>query len=252
MSSSETSGKTLFSHKKINRLVGKAMHTYNMISDGDRILVAVSGGIDSLALAWLLLHWREKAPINYDLLAVHIDMGFDQEASSAVRKQLQLINIPFIIESTTYGLEAYENKENKSGCFTCSRKRRNHLFQMASKKDFNKIALGHHKDDIIETFFINMLYSGNISTMLPRQDLFHGKLALIRPLAYLDKEKVKYIAAKAGLSAVKNPCPMAENSKREEVRNLLTSLYKNSPNYRENIFASLGNVRSEYLLKQHP
>ena len=239
-----------FSDKKINRLIGKAMQTYSMLSDGDRVIVAVSGGIDSLALAWLLYHWRDKAPIHYDLLAVHLDMGFDDEAYLAVEKQLQIIKIPFLIERTNYGIEAYGNRDNINGCFACSRKRRNHLFQLATEKKFSKIALGHHKDDIIETFFLNMLYSGNISTMVPRQDLFNGAMAIIRPLAFLEKDKVTHIATSAGLQAVKNPCPMSEHSKREKIRGLLTPLFKANPTYRQNIFSSLSNVRQEYLLKQ--
>jgi len=236
--------------QKINRLVGRAMHTYSMLAEGDRVMVAVSGGVDSLALAWLLFHWRDKAPIHYDLLAVHLNMGFDSDGHEAVEQQLQHIGIPYLIEHTTIGAEAYANKEGMSVCFTCARNRRNRLFQMATERQYSKIALGHHKDDIIETFFLNMLYSGNISTMVPRQDLFNKTMAIIRPLAFLEKDKVIQMATAAGLRAVKNPCPNADHSKREEVRSLLTSLFSANPEFRDNIFASLSNVRHDYLLKK--
>ncbi len=235
--------------KKINRLIGRAMHIYSMLSDGDRVIVAVSGGIDSLALAWVLNHWRKKAPIHYDLLAIHLDMGFENETYGDVEREIKKIDIPFLIERTTYGVEAYHS-DSQSACFNCSKKRRNRLFTLAKEQQYNKIALGHHKDDIIETLFLNMCYSGNISTMVPKQGLFDGKLELIRPLAFLEKSQVIQIARAANLDAVKNPCPNADKSKREEIRTMLNTLFKQNPEFKNNIFASLANVREDYLLKK--
>lgn len=235
--------------KKVNHLVGKAMHLYEMISEGDNILVAVSGGVDSLALAWLLGHWRDKAPISYNLTAVHLDMGFDDTSAEKIESQLKLLALPYIIKKTKIGVEAEQNNKDNA-CFICSKKRRNMLFEMARTEGFSKIAFGHHKDDIIETFFLNIFYSGNISTMVPKQDLFSGDVALIRPLAYLEKKQVIDLANAAGLTPVKNPCPMASSSKRESTRTFLTSLFEDHPSFKGNIFAALANVRPEYLLKK--
>lgn len=267
---------------EINRLVGQAMHRYRMLEDGDRVLIAVSGGIDSLVLCRLLDLWRQKAPINYELLAVHLDMGFagymprpalyyrnplsaeqavDHHSpaesppivpltgtSSAVRAQLEKIGLTFHIEVTPFGPEALEAEGGKNGCYHCSSRRRSRLFALAREKGCNKLALGHHQEDIIETFFLNLLYGGNLSTMVPNQRLFQGRLELIRPLALLDKNMVRHLGEIFEVEPVANPCPLTENSRRREVRDLLATITKGDPRRRASIFAALGNVRRDYLL----
>jgi len=220
-----------------------------MLRQGDRVMVAVSGGVDSLVLAWLLDFWGAKAPIDYELLAVHLDMGFGAEGSvSPVARQLERLAIPYLIERTDFGSRALAAEEGKSACFHCSRQRRNRLFELAREREMTKIAFGHHKDDILETFFLNLLYAGNISTMVPRQDLFAGRLSIIRPLALIDKDEIRRIAADLGIQPVKNPCIVDGDSKRQEVRNLLQGLYRVHPGAKANIFAALGNIRPGYLL----
>ena len=224
------------------------MHDYSMLADGDQILIAVSGGVDSLVLAWLLDYWQKKAPIHYDLLAVYIDNGFDHSTSEDVTKQLLQINVPFLIEKTDFWEKAATAEEEKSICYHCARLRRNHLFAMAEQKGFNKIAFGHHKDDILETFFLNLLYAGNLSTMVPRQKLFEGRLSIIRPLAYLEKKEIRDIAEITGITPVKNPCPKDSDSKRQEARKILADLSDLDPKVKSNIFAALSNIRQGYLL----
>ncbi|MBI5559167.1 MAG: tRNA 2-thiocytidine(32) synthetase TtcA [Deltaproteobacteria bacterium] len=238
--------------KSVNRLIGQAMHTYNMLNDGDSVLVAVSGGMDSMTLAAVLNEWRKKAPITYKLTAVHLDMGFAPGSFSRLaRQQLAKIGIEVEIESTTFGPDALNAEQGKSGCFHCARKRRSRLFSLAREKGCNKLALGHHKEDIIETFFLNLLYSGNISTMVPSQPLFNGKLTVIRPFAFLDKQQVGTMAEAFNLQAVENPCPLAGTSKRERVRKILSVLTNEDAQIKGNIFSALSNVRNEYLLR-HP
>ena len=288
---------------EINRLVGQAMHRYRMLADGDRVMIAVSGGVDSLVLCRVLDLWCRKAPINYQLYPVHLDMGFggytdistkrprpggeaegsareidtesetepqkktdsshqDQAANprrvapkepltgtaTAVGAELEKTGLPHIMEETTYGPEALEAEEGKNGCYHCATRRRARLFALAREHGCNKLALGHHQEDIIETFFLNLLYGGNISTMVPSQPLFNGNLTLIRPLALLSKEMIHQLGRLFGITAVPNPCPLNENSKRHSVRQLLNQLREQHPNLNANVFAALGNVRPEYLL----
>ncbi|MBU4262630.1 MAG: hypothetical protein KKC76_12305 [Proteobacteria bacterium] len=237
--------------KTINRLIGQAMHTYSMLADGDSVLVAVSGGIDSLTLAAVLQQWQQKAPIRYHISAVHLDMGFDSgKASELVRRQLAKIGMDVEVELTSSGTDALTVGKGGGGCFQCARNRRTRLFSLARKKNCNKLALGHHKDDIIETFFLNLLYSGNISTMVPAQSLFNGALTVIRPLAFVDKQQIRTLAESSHLQAAENPCPLAGTSKREKVRQLLNELCEGNPQMKGNIFSALSNVRSEYLLRR--
>jgi tRNA 2-thiocytidine biosynthesis protein TtcA len=233
----------------VNQRVGRAMHMYDMLRHGDRVLVAVSGGVDSLVLAWLLDSWRRKAPIDYELLAVHLDMGFGAaESESPAALELERLAIPSLIERTDFGMRALAAENGKSTCYHCSRQRRTRLFDLAREKNMTKIAFGHHKDDILETFFLNLLYSGNISTMVPKQDLFGGSLSIIRPLAFIEKEEIFNIAAGLDIKPVKNPCGLDGSSKRQEVRKMLSSLYQGNPKAKANIFAALGNIRPDYLL----
>lgn len=234
--------------KNTNRLIGRAMHTYNMLTDGDKVMLAVSGGIDSLVLTWVLDHWRQKAPINYELLAVHLDMGFGDKEPQLVKNQLERLNVPFLVEETSFGKEALEAEYGKSGCYHCARQRRNRLFELAKEKGFTKLAFGHHQEDIIETFFLNIFYSGNISTMVPRQDLFEGKLSIIRPFAFLGKKAIKKMGTEIGISPVPNPCPLSSDSKRETVRKFLDPLYQKDSTIKASIFAALSNVKADYLL----
>ena len=133
-------------------------------------------------------------------------------------------------------------------CFSCSKLRRKQLFDLASRLKCNKIAFGHHRDDLLETLFLNMFYSGNISTMVPRQELFAGSLSLIRPLAYLEKQEIVKIGEDVGLSAVTNLCPLAGDTRREEAQKILESIYEQIPGAKASLFASMKNVRKGYML----
>ncbi|MBE0585036.1 MAG: tRNA 2-thiocytidine biosynthesis protein TtcA [Desulfofustis sp.] len=233
----------------LKRKIGQALHDWQMLSQGDRVLIAVSGGIDSLVAAWVLQHWRAKAPITYELEAIHIVNGFagkvavDEVPAESIGYQLRSWGIPF---SVIDGWPAPESEP--PNCFICARNRRSQLFDLARQRGCSKLALGHHKDDLIETFFINTLYSGNISTMLPRQELFAGRLNLIRVLSYLEKKEVLTIAEVAGIEPITDRCPLAGTTRRTTVRDLLTTIYERIPGAKGSLFAALGNVRHEYLL----
>ncbi len=233
---------------QINKKIGQAMHDYSMLEDGDHVLVAVSGGVDSLVLAWLLHDWQRKAPITYHLQAVHIDMDIWDENMDvenpvdSVLAQMRKTGLPLRVEKSL----PLEN--DTRDCFSCSKLRRKQLFDLASRLKCNKIAFGHHKDDLLETLFINMFYSGNISTMLPAQQLFDGRITLIRPLAYIEKTDVKNIGEQVGLRPVFNLCPLAGDTKREQVQKMLQNIYEQIPGAKASLFASMKNVREGYML----
>lgn len=232
----------------MNRRIGQAMHDYDMLADGDRVLIGVSGGIDSLVLTWILAIWQKKAPIRYSLTAITIDQEFWKEMEGSggphesIGSQVKTIGVPYRVE------KSWELSEENRTCYQCARNRRSQLFEFARQHDFNKIAFGHHRDDLIETFFLNMMYSGNISTMVPKQELFGGNLHIIRPLAYLEKRQITEIGEKQGIKAVANLCPLEDKTRRENVRTILEGIYEREPEAKRSIFASLSNVREGYLL----
>lgn len=219
-----------------------------MIKDGDRILVAVSGGKDSMTLLSLLVDMLFVVPVKYELIPVYIDPGFENSFACELKNSCKKFGLKLIVINTDNGVYAHSEECKENPCFICSRLRRKKLFEISEELDCDKVALGHNKDDIIETLFINMFYSGRISTMRPSQTLFDGKINIIRPLSYVDEDLIERFAKQENFPVYKNPCPSAGKTKREDIKKLLGELYKKSPNIKGNIFNSLGNVEFDYLL----
>jgi tRNA 2-thiocytidine biosynthesis protein TtcA len=236
----------LFLHLK--KWLEKAVLDYSMIEEGDRILIGASGGADSLALLDLLDSKMIFVP-DFSFIAVNIDMGFDPtyQAYAVLEKYFRDNHYTCVMEKTDIGLQSHSDFNKKNPCFLCSRLRRKRIFEIADKKGCNKIAFAHHRDDIIETLLINMFYGREISTMMPKQSIFGGKLHIIRPLAYLREELVKKYSRERQFPMVKNECPTSENSKRIYVKKLLNDLELDNPDIRHNIFKSMSHVKPDYL-----
>ncbi len=233
--------------KKTQGLLGKAVRDYHMIENGERVAVAVSGGKDSMALLYMLKERLKWIPIHYDLLAIYLDMGFEGTQPHQIEQACQKMEVPFFMERTLYGIKAHgpENKENP--CFLCSYLRRKRLFELSKTLNFSKIAFGHNKDDIIETLFLNMFFSGELSTMMPRQSLFQGRLTIIRPMAFLEENRIRAFVRRNGLPEIPNPCPSAGRSSRKEIKEFLSVFYARNRKIKGNIFHALSHVRPEYL-----
>jgi tRNA 2-thiocytidine biosynthesis protein TtcA len=219
-----------------------------MISNGDRIAVGLSGGKDSLTLLTVLEERRRWIPIDYRLVVFYIDLGFPGEHSDIISTYCREKGYDFHVIHTDYGLRGHSPQNHENPCFLCAHLRRKRLFELTSEWKCNKLALGHNKDDIIETLFINMCYSGEISTMSPSQTFFNGELTLIRPLAFTDKKLISRFARDNNLPDLVNPCPSVQNSKRKEIRDMLDRLYRNNKKIKGNILRAMQRVRHEYLL----
>ncbi|MBN2032348.1 MAG: tRNA 2-thiocytidine(32) synthetase TtcA [Deltaproteobacteria bacterium] len=229
----------------MKRLMGKAIHSRDMIKEGDHILVAVSGGKDSLSLLWLLKERCMRVPISYKVTAVHVDPGFSTQSGERMEAFFAAHGFDHRVIKSDFGPLAHSAENRENPCFLCSRLRRKRLFESAAALSCNKIALGHHKDDFIETFFLNIFYGASISTMAPVQPLFDGKICIIRPLFMIDQKMIKRYADWMGWPEIPLGCPTAGASKREEIKTMLDRFYKNNKKVKGNIFHALQNIRPE-------
>ncbi len=237
----------MYAEKELKRLMGKAIYNHNMIKEGDHVMVAVSGGKDSLALLWLLRERIKRVPFKYRLTAVHVDPGFGGDSVGQMELFLSSHNFDHIIINTKIGPTAHgpENRENP--CFLCSRLRRKTLFKLAADLGCNRIAFGHHKDDIIETLFLNIFYGASISTMMPSQKLFKDALTVIRPFYMVDEDMIRRYTVSMKWPDIDLGCPTARSSKRRDIKNMLNRFYKSNKKIKGNIFHALHNVNSAYL-----
>jgi tRNA 2-thiocytidine biosynthesis protein TtcA len=234
--------------KEIRSLVGKAVHRYGLIQEGDRILVGVSGGKDSLSLLHLLHERSKRVPIHYELLPVYVDLGFDSSRAEILKDFFEAKGFPYHIEFTDIGVRANSAENRENPCFLCSWERRKNLFRLAQRFKCNKIALGHHQDDIVETLLLNIFYSAEISTMLPLQTLFKGKITLIRPFALLEEKKIERFAREMGFPFGPSGCPSSGKTKRKMMKDLIEMLSKKDRRVKGNIFRALSNIKLEYTL----
>ncbi|MEM9508314.1 MAG: tRNA 2-thiocytidine(32) synthetase TtcA [Cyanobacteria bacterium P01_E01_bin.35] len=229
--------------------VGKVIADYNMIENGDRVMVCLSGGKDSYTMLDLLLSLQRKAPVKFELLAVNLDQkqpGFPQHV---LPEYLQALNVPYrIVEQDTYSTVISIIPEGKTMCGLCSRLRRGILYRVAAEEGINKIALGHHRDDIVETLFLNMFYGGQLKAMPPKLLSNDGKNVVIRPLAYCAEAEIqKYANVREFPIIPCNLCGSQENLQRVQIKQMLQTWERETPGRINNLFHSLQNVSPSHL-----
>ena len=235
--------------KKLRRLTGQAIADFGMIEDGDRVMVCLSGGKDSYTLLEILDNLRHNAPISYELIAVNLDQKQPGFPENVLPDYLTQLGIPFeIIEEDTYSIVKRVIPKGKTTCGLCSRLRRGILYNYAEKHQINKIALGHHRDDLIETFFLNMFYGGKIKTMPPKLLSDNRKHMVIRPLAYCrEKDIAEFAAIKQYPIIPCNLCGSQTNLQRQAMKTMLQQWDKQFPGRLETIFTSLQNIQPSQM-----
>jgi tRNA 2-thiocytidine biosynthesis protein TtcA len=229
----------------ISKRIGRAIMDYKMLAEGDKIAVAVSGGKDSLTLLRVLNDRKAFVPIKYELVAIHIDLGYPRSYAKSLEKYFKKIGVKYHIEKVDMLRKA---RRKDITCFWCSWNRRKALFQAADRLGCSKVALGHHKDDIIETILLNLFFQGEISAMSPKQELFKGKITLIRPLAYVEEYMIKRFAREEKIPHDSCRCPNSITSNRTRMGNIIAELKKVCPDVKTNIFRSVQRIKKDYLL----
>lgn len=236
-----------YAAKDMKRLMGKAIHDYHMTEEGDHILVGVSGGKDSISLLWLLRERLKRLPIKYRITAAHVNPGFDLDSTEKIRDFFIQNDFKHEVIQGDFGPRAHSPENRENPCFFCAMHRRRILFELADRLGCNKIALGHHKDDMIETFFMNILYGGSVSTILPVQEFFKGKISVIRPFYLIEEKLIKGYATHMKRESIDLGCPTAGNSKREEIKKMLNAFYRSNKKIKGNVFHAITNVKTDYL-----
>jgi len=235
---------------RLRGLVGKAIEDFRMIEDGDRVMVCLSGGKDSYTLLDVLLSLQRSAPVRFELVAVNLDQkqpGFPQHV---LPDYLTALGVPFhVIEQDTYRVVKRVIPEGRTMCGLCSRLRRGALYRYASENGITKVALGHHRDDIVETLFLNMFFGGRLKTMPPKLLSEDGRHIVIRPMAYVPEREIERYARAREFPLI--PCTLCgsqQHMQRVNVKKMLTDWEREFPGRTEAIFSSLGNVTTSHLV----
>lgn len=247
-------GKAAGLERRLLAEVSRASGDYGMIEPGDHVLVGVSGGKDSYSLLDLLMRIQRRAPFKFSLVAVNVDQGHPGYPRHVLEEYLASARVPFeIVSEDTYSIVKEKVPEGKAYCSLCSRLRRGILYSVGRRLGATKIALGHHRDDLIETLLLNLFYSGQVKAMAPHLTSDDGDNVVIRPLCYSSESDIAEYARLRGFPIL--PCDLCgsqDNLKRQRVKQLIGELHRDNPNVRGNLFAALSNVRSSHLLLGRP
>ncbi len=225
--------------KRILSFTRRAVDDYEMISEGDRIAVGVSGGKDSLTLLCALAEMRIFYPKKFELVAISVDMGFDGADFSEIAELCSRLSVPFHKVDTQISTIIFDVRKESNPCSLCAKMRRGALHSAAVELGCNKVALGHHFDDVVETFMLNLFFEGRLGCFQPVTYLSRMDITLIRPMIYMPEKDVRYFASKAALPIMKSPCPADGNTEREEMKKLLADLEHQNKGLRYRIFGAI-------------
>ena len=217
----------------------KGISKYQLIRDGDKIAVGVSGGKDSVVLLKLLAEYKRFSPERFDLVAISVDLNFNDTPTdfSPIKELCDSLGVEYYVESTDIGKIVFDIRKETNPCALCSKMRKGALNSLAKEKGCNKVALGHHSDDLIDTLMMSLLYEGRLSTFAPKSYLDKIDLTLIRPMVMI--KEMNIIAYSKTLPIVKSCCPANKMTKREEVKNIINDISKNIPDVRDMMFTAL-------------
>ena len=239
--------------KRVMREAGRAIGDYNMIEEGDRVMICLSGGKDSYSMLDILMTLRTRAPINFEIVAVNLDQKQPGFPADVLPTYLKNLGVPFHIETEdTYSIVKRLIPEGKTTCSLCSRLRRGVLYRVASELGATKIALGHHRDDILATFFLNLFYGAKMKTMPPKLVSDDGRHTVIRPLAYIpESDLIAYSDWKQFPIIPCNLCGSQDNLKRQEIGRMLAEWDKKDPRRAWNTFKALANIAPSHLMDRN-
>ena len=225
--------------KRVLSFVRRAVDDYEMINEGDKIAVGVSAGKDSLTLLCAMANLRRFYPKKFELCAITVDMGFEGIDLSPIAKFCEELDVEYHVVPTQIYKIIFEVRKEKNPCSLCAKMRRGALYGYAKQIGCNKVAFGHHFDDVVETFMLNLFYEGRLGCFQPVTYLSNTDITLIRPMIYMPEKDVRYFASKTELPIVKSTCPADGNTEREEMKKLLASIEKTNKGLRYRIFGAI-------------
>ena len=225
--------------QRVLSLVRKAVDDYEMISDGDRIAVGISGGKDSLTLLNALSHLKKFYPKKFDLFAVTVDLGFNNLNLDKIKVFCKELDVEYIIVKTDIAQIVFEERKESNPCSLCAKMRKGALNNALKERNINKVAYAHHKDDVIDTMMMSLIYEGRFHTFSPVTYLDKTDLYVIRPLIYMNEADVIGFVNKYDIPVVKSPCPVDKTTKREYVKNLVKQINRENPGVKERMFTAI-------------
>ncbi len=225
--------------QRLYSLIRKGIDDYNLIQNGDKIAIGVSGGKDSVALLEGLAGLKRFYPKKFELVAISVSLGFEGMDFSPIRELCDKLNVPYYVVDTDIAEIIFEARKESNPCSLCAKMRKGALNEKAKELGCNKVAYGHHKDDVIETLFMSMIYEGRIHSFAPETYLDRMDLTVIRPMLYLTEADVIGFKNKYELPVVKNKCPADGNTKREYIKNLIADINKETPGVKNRIFTAM-------------